>query len=100
MIASVTTTGPEAYANRLTAERLELRKAAEGFESIMIRQMLASARASSFAEATPLTGSGMKQFQQMRDEHVAEIAASSGAFGLARSIEQQLVQHVRAHEEA
>ena len=75
-------------------EGLQLRKAAEGFEAIMVRKMLESARAASFAEDTPLTGGGMKQFTQMRDEHLADIAAQSGAFGFARSIEEQLSQHL------
>jgi len=74
----------------------ELRKAAEGFEAIMVRKMLATARAASFAEKTPLTGGGMQQFQTMRDEHFADIAASSGAFGFARSIEAQLAQYLPA----
>ncbi|MEM7690052.1 MAG: rod-binding protein [Pseudomonadota bacterium] len=82
----------------IDVERLELRKAAEGFEAIMIRKMLESARASSFAEDTPLTGGGMKQFTQMRDEHFADIAASTGAFGFARSIEAQLSQHLPPHK--
>jgi flagellar protein FlgJ len=80
----------------LSPERAELRKAAEGFEAIMVRKMLASARAASFAEETPLTGGGMQQFQAMRDEHFADLAASSGAFGFARSIEAQLAQHLPA----
>jgi flagellar protein FlgJ len=78
----------------LSPERAELRNAAEGFEAIMLRKLLASARASSFAEETPLTGGGMQQFQAMRDEHFADIAAHSGAFGFARSIEAQLAQHL------
>lgn len=78
----------------LSPERLELREAAEGFEAIMIRRMLESARASSFGEDTPLTGNGLKQFEKMRDEHVAEIASQSGAFGFARSIEEQLAQFI------
>ena len=78
----------------LSPERAALREAAEGFEAIMLRKLLASARASSFAEETPLTGGGMQQFQAMRDEHFAEIAANSGAFGFARSIEAQLAQHL------
>jgi flagellar protein FlgJ len=80
----------------LSPERLELRKAAEGFEAIMIRRMLETARASTFAEDAPLTGGGLKQFEKMRDEHFADVAASSGAFGFARSIEQQLAQYVDA----
>lgn len=82
----------------LSTERLELRAAAEGFEAIMIRRMLANARAASFAEKTPLTGGGLQQFEKMRDEHVAEIAAQTGAFGFARSIEEQLAQYVDAKE--
>jgi len=82
----------------LSPERRELREAAQGFEAIMIRKMLESARRSSFAEDTPLTGGGMKQFTQMRDEHFADIAASSGAFGFARSIEEQLSQHLPPHK--
>ena len=82
----------------LDPQRLELRKAAEGFEAIMIRKMLESARASSFAEDTPLTGSGMKQYTQLRDEHFADISAETGAFGFARSIEAQLSQHLGHHK--
>ncbi len=61
----------------------------------MLRRMLATARASSFAEETPLTGGAMQQYLTMRDEHFADIAAKSGAFGFARSIEAQLAQHLR-----
>jgi flagellar protein FlgJ len=80
----------------VSGERAALREAAEGFEAIMLRKLLASARASSFAEETPLTGGGMQQFQAMRDEHFADLAAQSGAFGFARSIEAQLAQHLPA----
>ncbi|MDZ4137441.1 MAG: rod-binding protein [Erythrobacter sp.] len=87
-----------AAAPALSPEHAELRKAAEGFEAIMLRRMLATARASSFAEDTPLTGGGMQQFQTMRDEHFADIAAKTGAFGFARSIEAQLTQHLSGQE--
>lgn len=80
----------------LSSDRAALRQAAEGFEAIMIRQMLATARAASFAEETPLTGGGLKQFEAMRDEHFAEVASASGAFGFARSIEATLAQHLPA----
>lgn len=78
----------------LTKEQRELREAAQGFEAIMIRRMLETARAANFAEDSPLTGGGLKQFEKMRDEHFAEIASQSGAFGFARSIEDQLAQFV------
>lgn len=89
-------TGPAGAAPAVSSELAELRKAAEGFEAIMLRKLLASARAASFAEDTPLTGGGMQQFQTMRDEHFADLAAASGAFGFARSIEAQLAQHLPA----
>lgn len=78
----------------ISPERAELRKAAEGFEAIMLRRMLETARAASFSEDTPLTGGGLRQFEKMRDEHFAEIAAASGSFGLARSIEAQLARYI------
>ena len=92
----VVTPGSSARSQSLLPERAELRNAAEGFEAIMLRRMLATARAASFAEDTALTGGGMKQFQAMRDEHLADVAAKTGAFGFARSIEAQLAQHLPA----
>ncbi|WP_054118918.1 hypothetical protein [Porphyrobacter sp. AAP60] len=94
MIGPLAPAGAAAPASALSPERAELRKAAEGFEAIMVRKMLAAARASSMAEETPLTGGGMQQFQTMRDEHFADIAARSGTLGFARSIEAQLAQHL------
>jgi len=40
----------------LSPERLELREAAQDFEALMVRQMLAAARATKFDEETQLTG--------------------------------------------
>ncbi|MEM9500567.1 MAG: rod-binding protein [Pseudomonadota bacterium] len=96
MIIGALAVSTDRASSSVSQERLELRKAAEGFEAIMIRKMLEAARSSSFAEDTPLTGGGLRQFEKMRDEQFAEIASSSGAFGLARSIEEQLAQYVDA----
>lgn len=90
MIPPVASSAPEA----LSPERRKLREAAQGFEAIMVRKMLDAARASSFAEDTPLTGGGRKQFEKMRDEHFAEVASKTGTLGFARSIEEQLAQFV------
>lgn len=94
MIGPVTPAAPRDTS--LTPDRAELREAAEGFEAIMLRKLLESAHASSFAEETPLTGGGMEQWRTMRDEHFADIAAKSGAFGFARSIEASLAQYLPA----
>lgn len=89
---------PQSTTAPLSPEQRELREAAQGFEAFLVRKILESARAASFAEDTPLTGGGMKQFTQMRDEHLAEIAAETGAFGFARSIEAQLSQYLAQHK--
>ena len=68
----------------------ELRQAAEQFEAIFVRRLLAQARSSPWAEQGVFTGSGLKQFETMFDENIAEVAASNGGFGLADQIERQL----------
>lgn len=82
----------------LTPEQAKLREAAQGFEAFLVRKMLESARAAFAPEATPLTGGGTQQFTAMRDERLADIAAATGAFGFARSIEEQLAQYVRPQD--
>ncbi len=85
MIITPASVGPVA-----APERKDLREAAQAFEAIFVRRLLASARAGSLAEQTPFSGPGLEQFTAMRDEHVADIAAKNGGFGLAAQIEQQL----------
>ncbi|MBV7258916.1 rod-binding protein [Erythrobacter crassostreae] len=97
MITAPSSASPGATPETLSPERSELREAAQGFEAIIIRRMLESARASSFAEDTPLTGGGLQQFEKMRDEHFADVAAETGSFGFAQSIEEQLAQYVDGH---
>lgn len=97
-VAAPSRSGSSASPKAPSPELAELRKAAEGFEAIMLRRMLATARAASFAKETPLTGGAMQQYLTMRDEHFADIAAKSGAFGFARSIEAQLAQHLQGKE--
>ena len=78
-----------------TPDSARLHKAAQAFEAIFVRQMLASARASHFGD-TPgsadggSTDPGKDTFTQMRDERLADITAQSGALGLAKNIEAQL----------
>lgn len=78
----------------------DLRKAAEGFEAIMVRKLLATARAAHLAEHTPLTGGGLSQFEALRDEHVAQIVAQSGTLGFARSIAASLAQYLPPQEDS
>ena len=82
--------GPASVGPAAAPERSDLREAAQAFEAIFVRRLLASARAGSLADQTPFSGPGLEQFTAMRDEHVADIAATTGGFGLAVQIERQL----------
>ena len=73
--------------------RERLAQAARQFEAIFVRQILAEARKSHFGgglfdEGNP--DSAIGTFNRMQDEHVADLAAERGAFGLAKMIEAQL----------
>ena len=80
------------------APKSELRQAAEGFEAIMLRQMLAAARASDMGDDLFGGGAGEDTFAEMRDAHFADLAAGSGMLGLADMLEAQLARHGAAQE--
>jgi len=79
-------------------DRAQLAAAAKQFEAIFVRQMLAAARKTHFGDdASGLGGGqGADTFRSMQDEHFADIAADTGAFGLAKMIEQQLSTQLSA----
>ena len=70
-------------------DRAKLAGAAKQFEAIFVRQMLAAARKTDFG-GNMLGGEALQTFTTMQDEHFADLAADSGAFGLAKLIEKQL----------
>lgn len=82
-----------------TANGAQLHAAAQQFEAIFVRQMLAAARQTSFDPEGPFSGQAIETFRQMRDEQFADVAARSGAFGLASTIEAQLARFVPASEQ-
>ncbi len=81
------------------AGRERLAQAARQFEAIFVRQVLAEARKSHFGgglfgDSGP--DSAIGTFRAMQDDHVADLAADRGAFGLAKMIEAQLAGQVEA----
>ena len=74
-------------------ERQELREAAQQFEAILLRQMMASARSTDFGGNDLFEGSD-DTFTEMRDETFADIAAKSGQLGFADAIERQLARFI------
>ncbi|MBA4161967.1 MAG: flagellar biosynthesis protein FlgJ [Novosphingobium sp.] len=69
--------------------RDQLAQAAQQFEAIFVRQMLAAARKSEFGGEL-LGGQALDTFRQMQDEHFADLAAKQGSFGLGKMIETHL----------
>lgn len=76
-----------------SAERQKLAQATKQFEAIFVRQMLSAARKTDFG-GDILGGQGLDTFRTMQDERFADIAAETGAFGMARMIELQLARQV------
>ena len=76
------------------ADRAKLSAAARQFEAIFVRQMLAAARKAAFGGAAALGSKGLETFRTMQDEKFADLAAETGAFGLAKMIELQLSAQV------
>lgn len=74
------------------SDRERLGEAARQFEAIFLRQMLAAARSADFGDDDLFGGEGEETFREMRDARFAEIAAGTGALGLAASIEEQLAR--------
>lgn len=73
-------------------DRAKLGEAARQFEAIFLRQMLSAARNADLGGDELFGGQGEETFREMRDARFAEIASSTGAIGLAASIEAQLAR--------
>lgn len=101
--AKPATAGNAGSAEALSAERRGLRDAAQGFEAMFVRQILAASRQDTFGGDKDLFGAnpvsaGDDTFTQMRDDRFAEIASQSGAFGLARQLEAQLARSLAMNQ--
>lgn len=73
------------------SERAQLAAASRQFEAIFVRQMLSAARQASFGDQL-FGNEGTATFREMQDSNYADVAAQTGAFGLAAQIEAQLAR--------
>lgn len=74
---------------QIPARDPELRKAAEAFEAVILRQMLATMRKAKLGE--DIMGSGATDnFREMADARLADNIASLRQFGIADLVEKQL----------
>jgi flagellar protein FlgJ len=71
------------------ADKAALHAAAQKFEAMMVRQMLAEARKTDFGD-TLMSNEGTKTFREMQDSRFADAAAKTGSLGFAKMIEAQL----------
>lgn len=74
------------------SERERLAAAAQQFEAILLRQMLAAARSTDFGGDDLFGGAGEETFRELRDAEFARVASETGAIGLAEQIEAQLAR--------
>lgn len=66
----------------------DLRKAAEGFETIFLQTYMKSARASSLGEDI-LGSNAVKSAQDMLDTELTQLAAARSNLGIADAVERQ-----------
>lgn len=72
------------------ASASELREVAQGFEAMLLRQVLSAAGKADFGGEELFGSSSDNTFKEMRDARFADLAAANGSLGLAAQIEAQL----------
>jgi len=70
----------------------KLREVAQGFEAMLLRQMLSAAGKTDFGGDDLFGKSSDNTFKEMRDARFADLAAANGSLGLAAQIEAQLAR--------
>ena len=69
-----------------------LRKAAQGFEAVFLREMIGSMRKAKLAEDDMFGSSATDNFRELADAHTAESMSGLGQFGIAALVEAQLAK--------
>jgi peptidoglycan hydrolase FlgJ len=87
MIAPISTSAPS------TADRAALRKAAQAFEAVFLREIIGQMRKARLAD-DPFGSAATDNFRELADANTAESLATRGSFGIAALIEQQFAKLV------
>ncbi len=66
-----------------------LRKAAQGFEAVFLREMIGSMRKAKLADGM-LSSEASESFREMADARTADSMAALGQFGIAAMVERAL----------
>jgi flagellar protein FlgJ len=72
-----------------TQQRDALKKAAQQFEAIFLRQLLSSARSASLADDDVFGSDATEQFRDMADSRTADSMSQKGIFGVADMLVSQ-----------
>ena len=81
-------TAPSSAQPQITAPT-RLEKAADAFEAVFLRQMLASMRSASFGEAL-FDSAATEQYRTMLDSTLADTMAQGSKLGIAEALTQRL----------
>lgn len=73
-------------------DRQKLSAVAKQFEAIFMRQMLSAARKTDFGGDQLFSSQALDTFNQMQDEHFADVTAQTGTLGFASIIEAQMAR--------
>ncbi|MCJ2178245.1 rod-binding protein [Novosphingobium album (ex Hu et al. 2023)] len=79
-----------------TTDREKLKAVAKQFEAVFMRQMLSAARKADFGGDKLFSSQALDTFNQMQDEHFADVTAQSGTLGFATIIEAQMARFLPA----
>jgi Rod binding domain-containing protein len=71
----------------------KIKKSAQEFEAVLLRQLLREVRASSMVDASKGSSSA---YLEMADEQLANQMASQGGFGFGAAMANQMLQQVQA----
>ena len=82
-------TDAKAAATQASPEMAKLKKVAQQFEAVFLRQMIGSMRSASLGEGM-FDSSATEQFRDMSDSKMADAMAGKGALGVADLLVRQL----------
>jgi flagellar protein FlgJ len=69
-----------------------LKKAAQGFEAVFLREMIGSMRKAKLAEDDLFGSSATDNFRELADANLAETMSGLGQFGISALVEAQLAK--------
>ena len=78
--------------NKSLSEKEKVAEASRQFESVLLRQILGAARKTVFKSKFNQDSMASGIYQDLATTQLADAISRSGSFGLARSLEAQLVQ--------